>query len=281
MALRAGHPESEVDEPPHPFFLAVTVAVAVAVPLGSRLAHLIKGHPQVPLREDLRGDLPFPVKALERDRGGAPGPHQGRLQPEILQDAGELGERVEVIAECTREERVHLRRHALSGIETEGGLRVLLPAEIARLLHPLPLLGHREAKAGRHRPHVGRSAPLLVVVVNLPAVLADPDGDHMIVFPLDVEVAVHQVRLPPVTEVLHQPRDEREDLILRAGVLLRGVHRGMEAALPRRIAVPVLITGEDCIDALLRDIVHIGVSHQFGHSAEHLPLVVVKGRLNG
>jgi hypothetical protein len=55
----------------------------------------------------------------------------------------------------------------------------------------------------------------------------------------------------------------------------------MEAALQRGIADPPLIAPEKRIDPLPGDVFHVGVTNQFGHSMEHLPLVVIEGRQGG
>ena len=55
----------------------------------------------------------------------------------------------------------------------------------------------------------------------------------------------------------------------------------METALLSGIACPALIAVEKRIDRITGDASHVGVTHQFGHSTENLPLVVIKGWQGG
>ena len=248
VTFRPGDAEGEAHQATHPFLLPDTPSVGMFPGRPQGRGHLVKGFIQVLLREYAGHRIAFLVQPLKGDGRLTFRLDKRSCNAHFRQDRCELREPLMVIREGLLEKTLHLREDFSTGIETQSLCRVCVGNVFADG-YAASLLGEGESVLRRHFPHEGRGAAFFVVIVDLPALLVSPHRNNMVVLTFNVKVTVHQIGLAAVSEVLHQGGDKREDLVLRAGVFIRRVHRSMET-LFRHIIPGPLIAFEKVIDGL-------------------------------
>ena len=118
------------------------------------------------------------------------------------------------------------------------------------------------------------TSAVLLEIMDLTSLLVDPDGYHVEVFPVDIPMAVDDVRLASVAEPGHQFADEILYLLIGQTLIRGRIHRHMEGEIFSTDVAP-LIEPEGILDA--QRVVYAMLVDELRFSDGALLLVVFQG----